>query len=488
MSTPSYITGGRGAPYKPPYGRGTGMPSPTAYGRGSFAPPALAPGSPPGAPSLSYAKPGSGPSPPAAAGSGRGHTPSYTPLFVQKKRDPNHQLPALDISTSSLTDGTSIPRPEPTPPLEQLTQSEGHGHEQDRGQHNQGGQQPAAESPAGSHADARSPPQTPLTLESPNPLRSHPTSTLSLSRKFQQDGQEAGDKGVNGSNGAMSGSATAYAPGTAYVGHQQNGSTAYASYNSQPQNGHAPIPSSKRPANNSSPPGSISAPSGTSTAGKRQVSSENMSPPAKRPLSVRKFLGLRSLSAAFSRSNIDKDSRSSREADRPERSQTSQGMYQQHQRNRSTDLLSMFSRRPESRQSSAPTPGQPQQQQERSLRKRRSSLMLLGRRGSAFFGLNVEEEAEPAEQQHQSGPQGLSQQYQQSFEFEHPLKQSRTRSEQDPDVSMDDASTIEPTEPAKPRTPPPTLPGLESFNASKGLHADDGGFFGNGADMFRDIH
>ena len=60
-------------------------------------------------------------------------------------------LPALDIPQTSLTEGTLIPSPQrdPSPPI--------------------------------------SPPQTPLSIDSPNPLRSHPTSSHSLSRKASGD-------------------------------------------------------------------------------------------------------------------------------------------------------------------------------------------------------------------------------------------------------------------------------------------------------------
>ena len=203
--------------------------------------------------------------------------------------------------------------------------------------------------------------------------------------------------------------------------------TAYAAA-SPPRTPNVGPPSSANPHHLSPAPSAASTaathPKRTSTA----VDS-SASPPAKRPLSVRRFLGLRSLSGAFARGG------------------SSDGVYANGGGGgRSTDKLSLFSQaRPESQASNSRP----------SLRKKRSTLMMLGRRSSAFFGASVEEEEEAVEEKQE--------------EYD-------TR----PTANGNDVESLKNT------TPPPSLPGLDGLKASRGLHDREGGYLGGG-DMFRNI-
>jgi hypothetical protein len=121
-------------------------------------------------------------------------------------------------------------------------------------------------------------------------------------------------------------------------------------------------------------------------------------------------------------------------------------------------MLSLFKHRPESRQSNT----QP------SLKKRRSSLMLLGRRGSSFFGLSVDEE--PEQEANQQGTDVGNGRRTQEFLRE----------------SYESQDTQQPEAPPRMKTPPPALPAISTLRGSRGLHEYGGGFM-NGEDMFKDI-
>jgi hypothetical protein len=260
------------------------------------------------------------------------------------------QLPSLNIPSSSLTEGTSIPAPPPSPPREPSPRPI-HNFAQERKP-----SLPLKTAYSSSHLRDLSPGAPPSPADSPNPLRSHPTSSHSLVRKFS--GSPLVGNGDEQENRDISSNGPYQIGSSHYLGSYGRETT--------PENYKRSAPTHN---------GNIKrVPSTSSTAPSSQISP----PPPKRPLSVRKLLSLRAINSAFGRSSSDGGPRASVDG-------SGLNNYAQSQGKKSSDNLSMFSFA--TTNTSATGPSEPQ----RSVRKRRSSA-FWGRRGSSFLGLSVEEE------------------------------------------------------------------------------------------------